>query len=183
MRIISGIARGTKLFTLEGKTTRPTLDRVKESLFNILQNKIIDAYILDLFAGSGALGLESLSRGAKKAVLCDQSREAIKVIKQNVEKTKMQDKVEIINRDYKKCIEMQQEKFDLIFIDPPYELDIAVKAVDEILKKNLLQDDGLIVLETDREDRELEELKDLRINIFDIRRYGRVKILFIDRKE
>ena len=183
MRIISGIARGTKLFTLEGKTTRPTLDRVKESLFNILQNKIIDAYILDLFAGSGALGLESLSRGAKKAVLCDQSREAIKVIKQNVEKTKMQDKVEIINRDYKKCIEMQQEKFDVIFIDPPYELDIAVKAVDEILKKNLLQDDGLIVLETDREDRELEELKDLRINIFDIRRYGRVKILFIDRKE
>ena len=81
MRIISGIARGTKLYTLEGLDTRPTLDRVKESLFNIIQNKLADSIVLDLFAGSGALGLESLSRGAKKAILCDNNFKAIDIIK------------------------------------------------------------------------------------------------------
>ena len=82
MRIISGKAKGTKLYTLEGTNTRPTLDRVKESIFNIIQNDIEDAEILDLFAGSGAIGLEFLSRGAKKAVLCDKSKDAIEIIKE-----------------------------------------------------------------------------------------------------
>ena len=81
MRIISGKARGTKLYTLEGESTRPTLDRVKESLFNIIQMKIKDCIFLDLFAGSGAIGLEAISRGAKKAILCDQSKNAIQIIK------------------------------------------------------------------------------------------------------
>ena len=86
MRIISGKARGTKLYTLEGENTRPTLDRVKESIFNIIQNEIEGTQILDLFAGSGAIGLEFLSRGADKAVLCDKSKEAINIIEKNVEK-------------------------------------------------------------------------------------------------
>ena len=87
MRIISGTSRGTKLYTLEGNNTRPTLDRVKEPLFSIIQNKIKDSIILDLFSGSGALALEALSRGAKKAILCDNSFKAIEVIKKNIEKT------------------------------------------------------------------------------------------------
>lgn len=86
MRIISGKARGTKLYTLEGIHTRPTLDRVKEALFNIIQTKLLNAIVLDLFAGSGALGLESLSRGAKKAILCDNHFEAISIIKKNTRK-------------------------------------------------------------------------------------------------
>ena len=86
MRIISGKARGTKLYTLEGTNTRPTLDRVKESIFNIIQSEIDGAQVLDLFAGSGAIGLECLSRGAEKAVLCDKSKEAIDIIKKNIEK-------------------------------------------------------------------------------------------------
>lgn len=89
MRVISGTAKGTVLKSLEGNTTRPTLDRVKEALFNILQTEIRDAKILDLFAGSGALGIESLSRGAKSCIFCDQSYDAIKIIKSNVEKTRI----------------------------------------------------------------------------------------------
>ena len=87
MRIIAGKARGTKLYTLEGEKTRPTLDREKESLFNIIQNEIQDAVFLDLFSGSGAIGLEAVSRGAKKAILCDKSKEACMIIRKNMEKT------------------------------------------------------------------------------------------------
>ena len=89
MRIISGKARGTKLYTLEGLTTRPTLDRVKESIFNIIQSKIQDSTVLDLFAGSGAIGLEMVSRGASKAILCDKSKDAMEIIEKNIEKTHM----------------------------------------------------------------------------------------------
>ena len=99
-----GKAKGTKLYTLEGINTRPTLDRVKESIFNIIQNDIQDSRVLDLFAGSGAIGIELLSRGANKAVLCDKSSEAINIIKKNIQKTRMEEKAEIYNTDYKSCI-------------------------------------------------------------------------------
>ena len=114
MRIISGKARGTKLYTLEGENTRPTLDRVKESIFNIIQNEIEGAKILDLFAGSGAIGLEFLSRGAEKAILCDKSKEAINIIKKNVEKTHFQNNVQIYNTDFENCLEkIKNEQFDI----------------------------------------------------------------------
>ena len=89
MRIISGKASKTKLYSLEGLNTRPTLDRVKESLFNIIQSEIRDSIFLDLFAGSGAIGLEAVSRGAKKAILCDSNKQAIQIIKKNIEKTRI----------------------------------------------------------------------------------------------
>lgn len=181
MRIISGVARGTKLYTLEGENTRPTLDRVKEPLFSIIQHEIKDAVVLDLFSGSGALALETLSRGAKKAVLCDKSRNAIDIIKKNIEKTHFQDKTEILCADYKKCLDVINEKFDLIFIDPPYKLDVAVKAVGKILEKQLLSENGLIIIETDEENRELQEINELKHNlkIIDLRTYGRVKLIFL----
>ena len=97
-------ARGTKLKTLEGLDTRPTLDRIKESLFNIIQNEIYDAKVLDLFAGSGALGLETLSRGAREATLCDNSNKAIAIIKENIEKTHFEKQTKILKMDYKKCM-------------------------------------------------------------------------------
>ena len=133
MRIISGKARGTKLYTLEGTNTRPTLDRVKESIFNIIQNEIEDATVLDLFAGSGAIGLECLSRGAKKAVLCDKSKEAIQIIKRNIEKTHMEEKAQIINADYENCLEkLKNEQFDIIYIDPPYATNYIFKSLEKI---------------------------------------------------
>lgn len=182
MRIISGTARGTKLYTLEGDNTRPTLDRVKEPLFSIIQNKIKDSIVLDLFSGSGALALEALSRGAKKAILCDNSFKAIEVIKKNIEKTHFEQKAKLLCMDYKKCLNKINEKIDLIFLDPPYEANIAVKSLEIIINNNLLSEDGLIVLETDNEKRELEQIKNLKnnINVYDLRTYGRVKLIFLN---
>ena len=185
MRIISGVARGTKLYTLEGENTRPTLDRIKEPLFSIIQSEIKDSIVLDLFSGSGALALESLSRGAKRAILCDKSRDAIEVIKKNIVKTHFEDKTKVLCMDFKKCLENIDEKLDLIFIDPPYKLNIAVKAIEIILKKQLLSEDGLIILETDDEERELQEIRNLNCNIkiINIRTYGRVKLIFLQEEK
>ena len=183
MRIISGSMRGTKLYTLDGISTRPTLDRVKESLFNIIQNKLKDSVVLDLFSGSGALAIESISRGAKKAILCDKSNQAIKIIKQNVDKTNCGNKVEIINKDYIKSLKLlEKEKFDIVFIDPPYDKNIAVDAVSRILDLDILSEDSIIVLETDDEKRELSALKEIKVNVYDLRKYGRVKLIFLNRK-
>lgn len=184
MRVISGSARGTNLSSLEGDTTRPTLDRVKEALFNIIQNELNEATVLDLFAGSGALGIEALSRGAKKAIFCDKSRKAIQIVKQNIEKTHLQEKVEIVNEDYIKFLNQikQKEKFDLIFIDPPYVQNIATRAVEEIIKLDLLAEDGKIILETDNQEREKSQLEKIEINMYDIRKYGRITLIFLGRK-
>lgn len=179
MRVISGTAKGTKLNSIDDLSTRPTLDRVKEPLFSIIQAYIEEALVLDLFAGSGALGIEALSRGAKHCIFCDKSYQSIQMLKQNVKKTKMKEKSTIYNEDYKKCLEKQKEAFDIIFIDPPYKLDIAVDAIQRILKLHLLQKKGIIILETDEKERELEELKNLEIEVYDIRKYGRVTLLFI----
>ena len=184
MRIISGLARGTKLYTLEGENTRPTLDRVKEPLFSIIQNYIKDANVLDLFAGSGALGLEALSRGAKKAILCDKSYEAIDIIKKNINKTHFEEKTKVMCMDYKKCLLTINEKFDLIFIDPPYKIDIAVNSVEIIINNNLLSQDGIIVIETDEEERDTQKLENLsNIEIINLKTYGRVKLIFLQIKE
>ncbi len=179
MRVISGTAKGTKLHSIDDLSTRPTLDRVKEPLFSIIQTHIEEAIVLDLFAGSGALGIETLSRGAKHCTFCDKSYKSIQMLKQNIQKTRMEEKSTIINEDYKKCLEAQKEAFDIIFIDPPYKLDIAVDAIKRILNLHLLQKDGIIILETDEQERELKELKELEIEIYDIRKYGRVNLLFI----
>lgn len=179
MRIISGTARGTKLYSLEGIETRPTLDRIKESLFNIINIKIREAYLLDLFSGSGAIGLEAASRGAKKVFLCDKSKEAIKIINKNLEKTKLNENCVIVNGEYKKCIQEINEKLDIIFLDPPYNTNYASEAVKLILEKDLLNIDGQIIIETDDEKRVLEEIENLKVEVFSIRNYGRVKLIFI----
>ena len=130
MRIIGGKARGTKLYTLEGENTRPTLDRVKESLFNIIQKDVPNAIFLDLFAGSGAIGLEAVSRGANKSILCDKNRDAIKIIKKNIEKTRSREQVELYEADFKEVLKNKlKEKIDIIFIDPPYKTDFAYEAI------------------------------------------------------
>ena len=179
MRVISGTAKGTKLNSIDDLSTRPTLDRVKEPLFSIIQAYIEEALVLDLFAGSGALGIETLSRGAKHCIFCDKSYQSIQMVKENIKKTRMEEKSTIYNEDYKKCLEKQKKAFDIIFIDPPYKLDIAVDAIKRILELHLLQKEGIIILETDEKERELEELKNLEIEVYDIRKYGRVTLLFI----
>ena len=182
MRIISGTARGTKLFTLSGNDiTRPTLDRVKEALFSSIQVQILDANVLDLFAGSGALGLEALSRGARKAVFCDHSKEAIEIIKQNIIKTHMTEQAEVVMSDYKELLTKTQEEYDIIFLDSPYASDYDIEALDIINSNNILAKDGIIIVETDSEKR-IEDISKLSFNILKIRKYGRVKLVFLNRK-
>lgn len=184
MRVISGTAKGTILYTLEGNNTRPTLDRVKEALFNMLQIDINDSEVLDLFSGSGALAIEAISRGAKKAVVCDKSKEAIKIIEKNLEKTHLKDKAIIINEDYIKALNFLKGKlqFDFIFLDPPYAGDMIKKAIEEIISLDLLKNDGKIIIETDEEERILKEIQNINVNVYDLRKYGRVKLIFLNRK-
>ena len=180
MRIISGTARGTKLYTLEGKATRPTLDRVKESLFNIIQNEIINSNFLDVFSGSGAIGLEAASRGAKKVILCDKSKDAINIINKNIEKTHLKEKVELYNLDYETLLKNKvKEKMDIIYIDPPYNSDFAIKSVEYITSQKIADENSTITIETDNEEKVLNELKKIDIEIIDKRRYGRATLIFI----
>ena len=183
MRVISGIARGSKIETIDSLRTRPTLDRVKEALFNILQNDIKESIVLDLFAGSGALGIESLSRGAKKAYFCDNNIDAIKVIKRNLEKTRLIDNAEVFFGDYTKLLNKIKEKIDIIFIDPPYKSDLGVKALKELINKELINENSIIVIETDEIDRDIKELNDVRgVTIIDERKYGRANLIFVKKR-
>ena len=181
MRIISGKARGTKLYTLEGTNTRPTLDRVKESIFNIIQSEIKDAIVLDLFSGSGAIGLECLSRGAKKAILCDKSKEAVEIIKRNIEKTHMEECAKIVNTDFETCLEkLKNEQFDIIYIDPPYATDYIFKSLKKIKEIGIAKEESIIIIETDDEQRILKDIGNIEIKIVDKRKYGRATIIFLE---
>ena len=180
MRIISGTARGTKLFTLEGETTRPTLDRVKESMFKIIQNEVQNSIFIDLFSGSGAIGLEAASRGAKRVILCDKSKQAINIINKNIEKTHLKEKIELYNLDYEILLKSKiKEQADIIYIDPPYKSDFAIKAVNIILENKLINEDSTIIIETDEEEKILRELEKIEIKITDKRKYGRAILIFL----
>ena len=155
MRIISGRARGHRLKTLDGLDTRPTADRVKESMFNMIACYVQDARILDLFAGTGNLGIEALSRGACYAVFIDNSGMATKVINDNLTHTKLIDKARVIKSDFNTYfagIGAQDKKFDIIFMDPPYSKDIILPTLKQIFKQNLLKQGGIIVIESDKQD-------------------------------
>ena len=150
MRVISGSARGCKLYSLEGLDTRPTTDRIKETLFNIISPRIYDCVFLDVFSGSGAIAIEALSRGAKKAVLIEKSPEAVSVINKNIEKTRVGDRAEVLKMDALSAVEKLKgsgEKFDLVFMDPPYNNDLAWPVMKALKENNLLSEDALIVIE------------------------------------
>lgn len=185
MRVISGKARGSKLYTLDGENTRPTLDRVKEALFSKIQMKLEDANVLDLFSGSGALGIESLSRGAKFAVFCDNSHEASMIVKRNLEKTKFQDVSKLYVTKFEIALEKlkaEKIKFDVVFLDPPYKTDYIKIALELIMEYDLLNIGAIVVLETDEEDRVIDQIENIDLDIYDIKKYGRVSLIFMERK-
>ena len=180
MRIISGTARGTNLFTLEGNDTRPTLDRVKESLFNIINLKIYDSVVLDLFSGSGAIGLEFASRGAKEVTLCDNSKKATQIIKKNIEKTHLEKKVELFNCDYIELLQKNKnKKFNIIYLDPPYKTNYIINAIRLLLEYDMLDEEGIIIAETDEPEKVEEFLNERKITNFEKRKYGRAFLFFI----
>ena len=147
MRVITGKARGVQLKTPEGMLTRPTADRVKEALFSIINFDIPTARVLDLFGGTGQLGIEALSRGAKSAVFVDAREEACKLIRENLRRTKLEADGRVVRADYMDYLKRCREKFDIIFLDPPYAevfLENALKCITEI---DILQSGGIIVAE------------------------------------
>ena len=147
MRVITGSARGCRLKELEGMETRPTTDRVKEGLFNIIQFDIEGRKVLDLFAGTGQLGIECLSRGAASAVFVDRRTDAVKLIRENLKATRLSDKARVVSGDSMEFLKSLREKFDLIFLDPPYEAGLLEAAIVHIAKFDILSPHGIIVAE------------------------------------
>ena len=147
MRVITGKARGVQLKTPDGMLTRPTADRVKEALFSVIQFEIPTARVLDLFGGTGQLGIEALSRGAKSAVFVDHQENACRLIKENLRRTRLESDAKVVRSDYMEYLRRCRESFDIIFLDPPYAevfLENALKCITEI---DILQSGGIIVAE------------------------------------
>lgn len=147
MRVIAGKAKGIPLKTPDGMRTRPTIDRVKEALFSIIQFELPGANVLDLFGGTGQLGIEALSRGAKKVVFVDSDDKACKLIQENLKKTKLQSEAEIIRSDYLEYLNRTKEKFNIIFLDPPYAEVFLENALNRITEIDILQSGGIMVTE------------------------------------
>lgn len=152
MKVISGKYKGRKIegFDIEG--TRPTMDRVKESLFATIQNYVKESVVLDLFSGSGNLGIEALSEGASYAYLVDKNIKCIKIINKNINNIGIEN-VKVLNMDYKLALKQINKKLDLIFLDPPYKTSLIEDSLKLIDEYDLLSDDGLIVCESDDVDK------------------------------
>lgn len=181
MRIIGGKYRSRVLAKFEGEEVRPTADRVKESLFNILTRELIGARALDLFSGSGALGIECLSRGAKEVVFNDAAKESVKLLEKNLAalKIKKGEAAKVYNLDYAACLSAQRGEFDLIFLDPPYRFDYGKKALEIIAERGLLSDRGIAVFERDRPfEGEISGL--IR---YDERKYGKTYLTFFKKEK
>ena len=178
MRIIGGKYRSRVLAEFEGMDVRPTGDRVREALFNILSLKIYGVRALDLFCGSGALGLECLSRGASEATFNDFSRESVKIREKNLRTLGIgKDEAKVYSLDYLLCLNGLKGEFDLIFLDPPYRFDYGVPALTKIAEKGLLSEKGIAGYERDRPfEGEIAGLEK-----YDERKYGRTVLSFFRR--
>ncbi len=184
MRIIAGSAKGTRLKTPKGMNTRPTTDRVKESVFGILAARVADADVLDLFAGTGNLGLEALSRGASTAILIDKNIQSIKIMLENAILTKLTGMAVICREDVMQALrrfDNEGKAFDLIFCDPPYNLGLGPKVLQTIDTGNVLKDSGILVLEHSRHEKIPEGLK--RIVAYRSEFYGETVVSFFIRQE
>ena len=147
MRVISGKAKGVSLMTPKGEHTRPTADRVKEALFSIIQFDLLGARVLDLFGGTGQLGIEALSRGAKHAVFVDQRDDACRLIKENLKRTKMESEASVVRCDYLQYLNRCKDKFDIIILDPPYAEEYLENSLKIITEIDILQSGGIIIAE------------------------------------
>jgi 16S rRNA (guanine966-N2)-methyltransferase len=159
MRVIAGTAKGLRLKSIEGLNTRPTTDRIKETLFNMISSDVYGCVFLDLFSGSGAIGIEALSRGARKSVFIENNNKALKCLKENLVHTKLDSKAQVISKDVivglksleKRKVESIEENliFDYIFIDPPYECGLEKKVLEVLSKSSIINSESTIILEAD----------------------------------
>lgn len=178
MRIISGTRRGHKLYEFDGTDIRPTTDRVRESLFNLICDFVPQSRVLDLFGGSGALSFEALSRGAKNAVICDIDKRSLSLIKRNAEKLKLCANIDVLETEARKFVAGNRQEFDIIFLDPPYNKDFISPVIEDIVSCGTLASGGIIVLESDSTD---EHGEFSGLEIIKQKKYGRTYITIYQR--
>ena len=188
MRIITGSAKGKKLVSLEGDATRPTSERIKEAVFSSIQFDVDGRRVLDLFAGSGQMGLEALSRGAEKVTFIDLSREAMEIVKQNAKTTGFFDKSHFLVSDWRNYIRKASggEQFDLVFVDPPYAMECCADAAAYLARTELIIPGAIVVLESGEEEIKLDDPRLSGYKIIKSTHYGKktfVNILFYEGRE
>lgn len=183
MRVIAGEKRHLILKTLSDLSIRPTTDKIKETLFNMIQFDVPQTNFLDLFAGSGAIGIEALSRGAKFATFVDNSFEAVKVINENLSHTNLIDRAQIIKKDVDFAIDFLDKdcvKYGIVFMDPPYGKDLYKTAFEKLLNSNIIDNDTLLILETNLKD-DVTHIKELGYDIIKTKEYKSNKHIFFKR--
>lgn len=183
MRVIAGSAKRIKLQTPEGFKTRPTTDRIKETIFNMLQPYLIDCIFLDLFSGSGAIGIEALSRGAKYVAFIEKEYNAIRCIESNLNITKLKDNAEIFLMDIKEGLEKLEKndkKFDIIFMDPPYNQGLEMWVLKFLVKSNLLKKDTIIIFEASIET-SIVEIEEIGYVIEKVKKYKTNMHVFVSK--
>ncbi len=188
MRIITGSAKGKKLVSLEGDATRPTSERIKEAVFSSIQFDVEGRRVLDLFAGSGQMGLEALSRGAQKATFIDLSREAMEIVKQNARITGFFDVSHFLVSDWRNYIRKAsgREQYDLVFVDPPFAMDCCAHAANYLAEKELIIPGAIVVLESGEEEISMDDPRLSGYSVIKSTHYGKktfVNILFYDGRE
>ena len=179
MRVITGSAKGRRLKTLPGLDVRPTIEGVKEAIFSIVQFDIEGAVFLDLFAGSGQLGIEALSRGAKKSVFVDNSADSIKIIKENLTHTKLEDKASVVHMPNSAFLKSTNETFDIAVLDPPYNHKLIQKSMPQLVEK--MSEYGIIICEHERDTTLPEVYGDFSVS--KIHRHGKTTLTVYRKKE
>ena len=181
MRVIAGKARRILLKTVEGMETRPTTDRIKETLFNILQPDLPGAKVLDLFSGSGALGIEALSRGAKSCVFVENAPGALKCIQANLEATHLGDQARVMNADVQSALARLDGPFDIILMDPPYHKGLEINVLERLSDSLLIDEYTIIVVETAL-DTELGEAEELGYRVYRVKDYKTNRHFFLQKR-
>ncbi|MBQ5398137.1 MAG: 16S rRNA (guanine(966)-N(2))-methyltransferase RsmD [Ruminococcus sp.] len=172
MRVITGEARGRRLITLEGEDVRPTTSKVKEAVFSMIQFDIQGRTFLDLFAGSGQMGIEALSRGAESAVFVDSSRKAVEVVRKNLNNTGFYERAKVLHTDSLSYLDLAPEPFDIVFLDPPYSTGVLQKALSKVCKN--VKKTGIIIAENSENEEILPEYGEFVLDRQ--KHYGKIKI-------
>ena len=182
MRVIAGSAKRMPLKTIEGLDTRPTTDRIKETLFNMISEYLADSCFLDLFSGSGAIGIEALSRGASYGAFVEQSRKAVSCIRENLAFTKLADRADVFEMDVIAALSRMEgkKKFDYIFMDPPYNQLLEKRVLEYLQTSDLLSDDALVIVEASLETK-FDYVKDLGFEIAKEKVYKTNKHIFLEK--
>lgn len=172
MRVITGSARGRRLETLEGEDVRPTTDRVKEAVFSIIQFETEGRVFLDLFAGSGQMGIEALSRGAECAFFADNAKKSVETVKRNLKTTKLENRAKVFNADFRSFLSMCSQRFDIAFLDPPYGTGMLQEALEKVA--DVMKDTGVMIAENPLNEEILSNYGDFLLDRQ--YRYGKIKI-------